>query len=265
MITTGKLIEIMQEWAPSAHAEEWDNVGLLIGDASHTVSKVLVALDATEAVVNEAITGGFDFIITHHPLIYNPIKSITAADSSGKKIIALIKHGIGCYCAHTNLDKAPGGVNDCLAEKIGLEKLTPLIPEPLSDNTLQSFGIGRIGFLPAKMKTTELARHVKSSLNLPTIRYSGEPEKLIKKIAICGGDGSGTRYIEAAIQKGCDAYITGDLRYHCVQEALESGIVLLDITHYSGEIPIVPAIVSRLEKFVKISPSSIDGQVFSSM
>jgi dinuclear metal center YbgI/SA1388 family protein len=163
------------------------------------------------------------------------------------------------------LDKAQGGVNDCLAEKIGLEKLSPLIPEPLADNTHESFGIGRVGVLPAKMTLKELSSFVKKTLNLPAVRYSGDCDKIIQKIAVCGGDGSGARYISAAVKQGCDAYITGDLRYHCVQEALESGISFLAITHYGGEIHIVDAIVSRLKDHVEIFPSSIDGQVFTSM
>jgi len=290
MITAEWIIRQFDEWAPQACAEDWDNVGLLIGDAAQPVKKILVALDATEEVINEAISGGFDFIISHHPLVYNPIKRITSVDSTGRKIIALIKNGIGCFCAHTNLDKAIGGVNDCLAEKIGLGNLTPLIycersqisasanDKSTLNSAVQKFdavrgltegvdnlGIGRVGFLSEKMTLSQLAEHVKTALNLPSLRYSGDTNKLIKKIGICGGDGSGSRYIDAAIKQNCDVYITGDLRYHCVQEALETGIAFLDITHYGGEIPIVDEIVSRLKNHIEIFPSSIDGQVFTSI
>ncbi|MCL1884979.1 MAG: Nif3-like dinuclear metal center hexameric protein [Defluviitaleaceae bacterium] len=263
MITAEWVIKQFEEWAPASYAEEWDNVGLLVGDSNQPVKKILVALDATEDVINEAVSGGFDFIISHHPLIYNPIKRVNSADSTGQKIITLIKSNIGCYCAHTNLDKANNGVNDCLAEKIGLENLSPLIPEP--GDCEKPFGLGRVGFLPKELTLSELASHLKLALNLPSIRISGDSSKKIKKVALCGGDGSGSRFIEAAISQNCDAYITGDLRYHVVQEALESGITFLDITHYGGEIPIVDAIVSRLKPHVEIFPSSIYGQVFSSV
>lgn len=267
-MTAEKIMQILEEWAPAARAEEWDNVGLLIGDAGQEVRKVLVALDATEAVIEEAVAGGFDFIITHHPLIYNPVKRVTVADYVGKKIIALIKHGIGCFCAHTNLDKAVGGVSDLLAEKIGLEGVMPLIPEPgqgPQEPPSPQVGIGRVGFLKEETTLADFSQKVKAALGLPSVRLSGDSSKKIKKIALCGGDGSGARYIEAAISQKCDLYITGDLRYHAVAEALENGITFIDITHYGGEILIVNAIAARLKNHVEIFPSSIDTQVFSSM
>lgn len=264
MITAQWLINQMEEWAPEASAEDWDNIGLIIGDAAQPVKKVLVALDVTEEVMNEALVGGFDFIITHHPLIYNPIKRITSADSTGRKILTMVKNGIGCFCAHTNLDKAVGGVNDCIAEKIGLEEITG---EEGNGGTEPS--LLRFGYLPEEMTLSQLAAFIKTSLALSSIRFSGKWDKNVKKIGLCGGDGSGGRYIEAAIRQKCDVYITGDLRYHCVQEALESGIAFLDITHYGGEILVVPAIVSRLKKAagnaIEILPTSINGQVFNTL
>ncbi|MCL2356578.1 MAG: Nif3-like dinuclear metal center hexameric protein [Defluviitaleaceae bacterium] len=271
-MTAEALIKILNEWSPEGCAEEWDNVGLLIGDAAQPVRKVLVALDATEAVVNEAVAGKFDFVITHHPLIHDPIRKITAADSTGRKILALIRNGIGLYCAHTNIDKSAGGVNDLLAEKIGLTNVSPLIPEAYFENNAPpievcrastNFGIGRVG----RSETTlaQLAEHVKSALNLPSVRFCGDASKKLKKIAVCGGDGSGARYINAAISHGCDVYITGDLRYHAVSEAMECGLSFIDITHYGGEILIVDAIVERLKNYVEIFPSSINGQVFETL
>lgn len=268
MLTAEWIIKQFEEWAPAAYAEEWDNVGLLIGEATQPVRKVLVALDATEDVINEAVSGGYDFLISHHPLVYNPINRITSADSTGRKILTLAKNGIGCFAAHTNLDKAEGGVNDCLAGKIGLTKLTPLVPE-LSPNgrDVPSHGIGRVGFLAEKMSAAAFAEHVKKALALTSLRFSGDTQKIVEKVGICGGDGS--RYVENAIAQNCDIYITGDLRYHIVQDALESGIALLDITHYGGEIHVVPEIVSRLKNAangaLEIFPSSIDGQVFTSI
>jgi dinuclear metal center YbgI/SA1388 family protein len=258
MKTTKQIIELFESWSPASLADDWDNVGLLVGDENQPVKKILVALDATEAVINEAIHGGFDFIITHHPLIYNPVKRVTSADFVGRKILKLAKNGIGLFCAHTNLDKAAGGVNDCLAEKIGLSNPAPLIPE----ETDQKIGVGRVGFLSEKITLAQLSVHVKNSLKLQSIRFSGDSERLVQKIGICGGDGSGSRYVNAAISQNCDAYITGDLRYHCAQDALESGIALIDITHYGGEIPILDAIVARLKNDFEISATSVNGQVF---
>jgi len=263
MKTVGWIIQQMEEWAPISLAEEWDNCGLLIGDPKAPFKKILAALDVTDEVISEAIAGGFDFIISHHPLIYNPVKRVIADDSGGRKILTLIKHGIGCYCAHTNLDKAIGGVNDCLAERLGIENLTPLMEE---DSNADPVGIGRVGELPEVMTLSQLASHVKNSLNLPEIRYAGDPIAKIKTVGLCGGDGSGERYLKAAAKKGCEAYITGDLRYHAVQEALELGLNLLDITHYSSEVLIVDAIVRRLsQKGAEIHATRTKGQVLLTM
>jgi len=289
-MTAEKIMQIFEEWAPATLAEEWDNVGLLIGDVSRTINKVLVALDATEAVIDEAVKGGFDFLVVHHPLVYNPVKRITTADSVGKKILALVENKIGCFCAHTNLDKASGGVSDLLAQKIGLHDIAPLIPESHEVQGLEhnaqdalllppveiaerfsstsQIGIGRVGFLLEEKSLTALAADIKAALQLSTVRISGDGDKKIKKIGLCGGDGSGSRYMEAAIAAKCDLYITGDLRYHAVQEALERGIAFVDITHYGGEVLVIDAIVSRLRDAVpglKIFPSSIDAQVFASL
>jgi len=269
-MTAQWIIDEFEKWSPMAYAEEWDNVGLLVGSASWTVKKILVALDVTDAVIHEAITGDFDFIICHHPLIYNPVKRVTDDDSTGRKIVALIKNGIGCYCAHTNLDKAIGGVNDCLAKKIGLQNAVPLIPEecPGADGfpAEAGAGIGRVGFLPAKTTLAEFFAELKISLGISAMRFCGDGAKKIEKVGICGGDGSGQRYIDAAVSHGCDAYVTGDLRYHAAQDAVESGLALVDITHYGGEIFVLDEIIARIKNAsqnrIEIFASSINGQIF---
>jgi len=258
------LINEMETWAPAYLAESFDNVGLLIGDASMPVKKILVALDATDAVINEAISGEYNCIITHHPLIRDPLKSITAACATGQKIIFLIKHGICLYTAHTNLDKAQGGVGDCLAEKIFDEKSSPaLVKEPFSDY----IGFGRIVILKEETTLDELLNHIKAALDLTHVRYSGSLSAKIKKVGLCGG--SGMNFWQTAKDENCDAYITGDIRHHDALNALDAGLSLIDITHYSGENVIVEAIVSRLrEKAVQngldleITATSVDGQAF---
>ena len=262
MLKAQEIIDFFNNWAPQPYAEDWDNVGLILGDPTQQVKKILVALDATNAVVDEAIAGNFDFLITHHPIIYNPISRITTSDIIGNKIIKLLKNGIGCFCAHTNLDKAVGGVSDCLARKIGLENTTPLIPD--ADD---SIGIGRVGFLPSEICFLEFFLQLKKTLGMDLLRFCGDEKKPVRKIALCGGDGSGNRYVEAAIKQNCDVYITGDLRYHSAQDAVEQGLSLVDITHYAGEVLIVDEIVSQLANSfgscnVEILASLMDGQVF---
>jgi dinuclear metal center YbgI/SA1388 family protein len=228
----------MEEWADPALSEEWDNVGLLLGDAGSEASRILVALDTTENVVTQAVTGGYDFIITHHPLIYNPLKRITADDLVGSKILRLIQNKTGLYCAHTNLDTAEGGVNDILFDSLGLTEKGPLMET----------GLGRVGRLPQPMAFKAFIDLVKERLNLPELRFAGSPETLIYKAGLCGGDASAPMYWQKALEKNCQAYITGDLRYHGTLEATERGLNLIDITHYMSEKPIIQAIVNRLAR-----------------
>jgi len=266
MPTMQWVISEMESWAPISWAEGWDNVGLLIGDASEPIKKILVALDATDAVIQEAIAGKYDCIITHHPIIRDPVKNITSSDITGRKILSLIKHGISLYTAHTNLDKAPGGVNDCLAEKLGISPTIPLAKDTLNSE----IGIGRIGELPNEITLGELANHVKKSLNLKDIRYSGDISTAVKKIAMCGG--SGMSFWQAVKDANCDVYITGDVKYSDALVSLSEGICIIDVTHYSGENIIVDTIVERLRAkalqgqiALEINPTSIDGQTFQTL
>ena len=253
----------MENWAPVEAAEKWDNVGLLIGDAEASVSKILVALDASEAVVREAAEGRYDLLITHHPLIFNPINRVTRQDSVGKRVITLIENNIHLYAAHTNLDMAEGGTSDLLFEKLGLLEKNFLL-EPIDT---PPFALGRVGTLPIEMTLLEFCDYVKKRLSLKTLRFAGNPGAKIKKAALCAGDASSLRYCREAVNKQCDVYITGDLRYHDAQDALAMGLNLIDATHYASEEPITSAIVTYLKKQAAglsliIEASKTDGQVF---
>ncbi|MCL2364666.1 MAG: Nif3-like dinuclear metal center hexameric protein [Defluviitaleaceae bacterium] len=251
-VTCEWLINELETWAPTCWAEDWDNVGLLLGDATRAVRKVLVALDATDAVVREAIAGGYDFLLTHHPLIHDPLKKITAATPQGRKILALMQTGINLYASHTNLDKAAGDVNDCLFAKIDacethaggiFDKITRT---PLIDGICDTPGLGLVAALHTPMTLQDFIAHLKRALQLTDIRYSGDPSAMICKAGLCGGDASHPRYWGAALAQDCDVFITGDMRYHNAQDAVEAGINLIDITHYAGEALIIDAITTRL-------------------
>jgi dinuclear metal center YbgI/SA1388 family protein len=278
--TAGWVIEQMETWASLDLAEEWDNVGLLIGDELQPVKKILVALDLTDDVLNEAITNDCDFVICHHPPLFTPINRIVATDSVGRKIIGLIRNGIGLYCAHTNLDKATGGVNDCLAKALHFATCGALINENKNEpieppnESSADVGFGRVVHFDEPIRLIELVEHVKKSLNLPTIRYAGDSETLVTTVGLCAGSASDPRFLEAAKKQGCQAYITGDLRYHVVQGALDMGLSLIDVTHYSGEVLVVPAIAKYLRNKIEtekikseilIFESSVDGQVFKAL
>lgn len=343
-----KIIEIIDQLAPPKLATEWDNVGLLVGDYSAEVKKVMVSLDVTEAVLDQAIDQEVDLIISHHPLIFKELKTIRTDQTVGRLVIKAIRQGINIFAAHTNLDIAKGGVNDLLAEKLGLTSLEPLkitsndqlfklvvyIPagheeelrQALSErgagwignyshctfqttgtgtfkphlgtapyigrqdslekvkevrletivpasrlgkviegmlkehpyeevaydlypliNRGEEFGLGRIGYLPETVTYQEYLSQIKQVLNLHYLRYVGDLQRQIRKVAICGG--SGSSYISTAAAKGADLYITGDVDFHSAQLAESVDLALIDAGHYWTEVLIVPHLVNILEAF----------------
>jgi len=268
-VTTQWIIDVMEAWAPTRWALESDNVGLLIGDRSRPVSRVLTALDLSEDVLREAVQSRFDFVITHHPLISRhvmPINSITTDNALGKKIMTLIGNGIGLFCAHTNLDAAPGGVNDLLFELFGLEGKQHLI---LSENS-DAPTMGLMGSFSQDITLSEMARHVGNVLRLDSVRFVGNADKQIHKVGICSGNGGSL--IKHALAQKCDVFITGDISYHSALDVLEAGMCMIDATHYASEIPIAEAISSRVKKAVAdtgveliIQCSQVNGQVFKTI
>ena len=261
-MTTQWIIDTMEEWAPAKWAMESDNVGLIVGDRSRPVSRVLTALDLSEDVLREAVQGRFDFIVTHHPLISRhtmPIKSITADNAIGKKIMTLIANGIGLFSAHTNLDSAPGGVNDLLLNIIGLVDSEPLV-EPAESGFPN---LGRIGYLQDMMNLADFAGHVARALSMEHIRYVGAADMQVRKIGLCGGNG--TSLINIALEKKCDVFITGDISYHLAIDTSEAKMALIDGTHYATEIPIAGAIADYLKKMAVRQGFDIAVQSYTSL
>lgn len=248
-VTVKDIMEVMEQIAPQRLAEGWDKPGLAIGDPEREVKKVLVALDVIEPVIEEAKRIGADMIITHHPmLLFRKIESITADNPLGKRIFNLIENGIAAFSAHTNLDIADGGTNDVLAELAGLENIqileeTSVAPDGKID------GIGRIGELPRAMSFREFAKLLQERLGLDSIRLVGDGEKRIRRVALCTGAGVG--FLSVAEALGADAYLTGDIKYHEAQQAIEMGLAVADVTHYASEVLIVPVLQKKLEAAAK--------------
>lgn len=367
-LTCREVMEILETLAPRQLAVDWDNPGLNVGRMDKEVHKILVALDAIDEVVKEAISVKADLIVTHHPIIFGKFKTVNDTTPLGKRIMKLIRNDIGVYAAHTNLDIAYGGTNDTLAEMIGLKqlqviekteaealfKLVIYTPEGYeetirqamfaagagaigqysnctfaamgtgtflpgggtkpfigSENQLEyvsearvetivkekdiekalyavlavhpyeeaaydiyrveqtgrKFGIGRVGALEKELSFQTFALQVKDALGLKEMRVVGSPTAKIKKVGICTG--AGTDYMAAAKKMGCDAYITGDLRYHESQKALDMGLCVIDATHYASEVIIVPVLCRYLKEElqkrnyqIEIIPSKVDGQTF---
>lgn len=237
--------------APKALAAEWDNVGLLAGSADREVRSVLVALDITEPVVEEAERMGADLIVSHHPVIFHPVKSITDRDPSGRLLIRLVRSGTGAVCMHTNLDAAQGGVNDALASALGLQDAAPAAEG----------GIARIGTLPEAMALPGFLARVKNALRPNGLRYvdGGRP---IRKVA-AGGGACGDFLWEAAAL-GCDAFVTADLKYNHFLDAGVLGLTVIDAGHFPTEDVVCPMVVRYLrEKFpeVQVEKSAVHREV----
>ncbi|HLR03865.1 MAG TPA: Nif3-like dinuclear metal center hexameric protein [Virgibacillus sp.] len=330
-VTAEDIFKVMEDWAPTHYAYDWDNVGLQIGSYTKPVSKIMITLDVLDSVVDEAIANDVDLIIAHHPLLFKPLKELNLQSPQGRVIQKLIKHDITVYASHTNLDVTNGGVNDMLCDALqihsrdilvdekteALYKIVFYVPESHEDTfretignsgaghignyshcTFQSsgqgtfkplegtnpyigstnelekvnelrmetivkqtdlarvidelitkhpyeepaydiyllankgdaYGLGRIGILQDPMTPQAFADHVKNSLNVPWVRMTRGHKDNIKTVAVLGGSGEG--YFKAALNKGADAYITGDVTFHIAQDADELGLSIVDPGHH---------------------------------
>ena len=236
MITVQQVEQKLFDWAPRQLAESWDNVGHLVGDPDREVRRILVSLDITERVVQEAIDGGFDLIVSHHPVMnctWHPVQTLRTDDRQGRILTKLTENRISAICMHTNLDAAEGGVNDVLAQKLGLEELMPLTEEK----------IGRIGTLKCEMPLVEFTRFVIESLGCNGLRYTdcGKP---VHRVAV--GGGACGDYIPQAIAAGCDTFVTSDLKYNDFLDT--EGLNLIDAGHFPTENVVCPALQDRLQR-----------------
>lgn len=246
MPTVAEVEQALFEVAPREGAMEWDNVGHLLGDPDQVVSHALVALDITEWVADEAITSGCQLIVSHHPIMncrWLPVQSIREDTPQGHLLLKLLRHGVAAICMHTNLDVAEGGVNDVLAERLGLADLVPLC-----DN-----GLGRVGTLEEPVSLETFARFVTRALGCNGLRYA-DAGKPVSRVAV--GGGACGEFEDTAIWAGCDTFVTSDLSYHQFLDAKGKGINLIDAGHFPTEDPICAKIVSYLaDRFPELSVS----------
>ncbi len=210
--------------------EDYDNAGFLLGDPARECTGALVALDLTEAVVEEAIEKHTNLIVTHHPFIFGGVKRITPANAVGRLIMTLVKNDLAVYAAHTNLDNLKDGVNGILGQVLGLTDCHIL--RPLAGQPSPEVGAGMVGTLPYPLPTSAFLEQVKMSLGLPLLRVSDIARPVVSRVAFCGG--SGSFLIEEAVAQGADVYLTGDMKYHDFQRA-EGRITLVDIGHFESE------------------------------
>lgn len=230
------LIAWLEEIAPRRWAEDWDNVGLQVGTLDRRVDKVMLSLDVTESVVEEAIATGCQMIIAHHPPIFRPLRSLRTDLAQGRMLALLIKHDITVYAAHTNLDMAPtGGVNAVLADLLGLQNREPL--NLVGTDPERSLGLK--GSLPERISFASLIERVKEDLHVPRLRFVGDGAATVKKLAIYSGSGGEQVYRAAG---RVDVLITGDVSYHQALDAQSFGLCVIDAGHYWTEWPIIPTL-----------------------
>ena len=232
------IIQVIEEFAPLSIQEGWDNSGLCVGSPEDEVTSVLLALDCTPELVDEAMACGADMIITHHPLIFSGLKKISPEDMIGAAVIKAIKAGIAIYAAHTNADKVLEGVSGAMAARLGLVDVEVL------DLDGEGTGLGAVGNFPEPMTADQAIALVKEKFALKSMKASKPVEGMISRVAMCGG--SGGSLIGAARKAGAQLYISGDISYH--NFFTPEDFMIMDIGHYESEIEIVEILFSLLRK-----------------
>ena len=231
----------LEELSPREYAEKWDNVGLLVGRKDKEVNTVYIALDATDEVIDAAIECEADMLITHHPMIFSPLKSVRADDFIGRRILKLAKYDISYYAMHTNFDVM--GMADAAADEINL--LDRDVLDVTYEDEIGTEGLGRVGRLEEPMSLYELCDFVKERFDLDTVKVFGDLDSVVDVCAIAPG--SGKSMLNAAIEKGADVIITGDIDHHEGIDSVAKGLSIIDASHFGIEKIFVP----YMEEFVR--------------
>ena len=218
------VIKYLESKYPKNLAYDWDNVGLQVGSLNKKVKKVLVTLDVTKEVVIEAVNQNVDLIISHHPLIFKPISSVSIESPRGWMINRMIKHDIALYAMHTNFDLADGGMNDVLSNL--LEIKNPQLLDTID-------GIGRFGEIEA-INMADFIEKVKRILDIEHVRLIGSLEKIVRIVGVSGG--SGSNHVGQAKRQNCDVYLTGDVTYHTALDCIQMGLNVIDVGHYAEKV-----------------------------
>lgn len=261
MTTVKDVYDLVQKKAPFELQLGFDNAGFLVGRGDAPVKRILVALDITEPVVEEAVKAGCQLIVAHHPVIWGGAKTVTDGTPTGRKLLAMIEHGIAGICAHTNLDAVADGVNDALAEKLGLTDIGQLKQDGV-DGQGRPYGIGRVGTVDER-RAEEFAAFVKEALGSNGVRYvdGGRP---VRTVAV--GGGSCSDMMKDALALGCDTFVTADVKYDGFLDARALGLNLIDAGHYPTENVVCPVLKKWLEEGldgVEVMLSASHHEVFS--
>lgn len=236
---------------PRAWAEDWDNVGLLVGDPEWEVSRIAVSLDATAESVRAAVGKGCQMLLVHHPAIFRPLSRIVAPSPAAQMIGCAIRDEIAVYSAHTNWDSSPEGVNVILSRLLGLTNVAPIL-QPHEG----AWGMGAIGDLPDPMTVGTLARHAKRAWGLSTLLTYGDDERPLSKAALCGG--AGGDLLHATIERGAEVYITADVSYHYLLHAQLTQTHLIVVNHGEMERASLPALCELVREATALEVTLLD-------
>lgn len=233
MTTLQRILTTLDELAPLRTAESWDNVGLLVGDRSREVHRVMCCLTVTDATLDEAIESEAELIVTHHPIPFKPVPRITADSTTGKLLLRAIEHRIAIYSPHTAWDNSEVGINAQFAKRIGLQNVRPLVPFAADMRAPLGTGTGRCGTLPTETSIESLQNTLVKSIPHCNFRHTHSIQRVVQKVGIvCGSGGS---LLSLAIQAGCDAMLTGEATYHQCLEAEGNNVALLMVGHFASE------------------------------
>ena len=230
MTDLNTVCKYLDQFAPPRLAEDWDNVGLLVGDRQRDVRRVMTCLTITPASAEEGVREGADLIVTHHPLPFRPLKRLTADSTPGRLLLQLIRAGVAVYSPHTAFDSAAAGINQQLAEGLGLCDIVPLVAK---SEDMPDLGSGRCGNLAPPLTLAELAERLKAFLRLDGLHVVGPAEMRLSRVAVaCGAAGE---FLDPAQHAGCDTLVTGETTFHTCLEAEAQGMALLLPGHFASE------------------------------
>ena len=221
-----EIVAALERLAPLRLQDEWDNSGLQVGFPESEISGILVCLDITEAIVDEAVAKGADLIVSHHPLLFKPLRQVSDATYQQRCVVRALSAGISIYSAHTSLDNAPGGVNHRIAQLLGLQDLRWLVPLAGEDA-----GSGLVGVLPQPETDRAFFARVKRLFGVQCLRHSATDGRKIRRVALCGG--AGAFLLRDAIAAGADCFLSGEFHYHDYFE--NGGVLLCELGHYQSE------------------------------
>lgn len=240
--TVGAWVDVLDGLYPPTDAADWDHSGLQLGARSWRVDRVLVALDVTAAVIDEAEAVAGTLVLAHHPLLLHPLRALTPSTAAGALALRAARAGVPIVAAHTNLDAAADGTgtSDPVVTLLGLEQVVPLCP-PAAPGARP---MGRVGDLPEPLTLQELAARIARGLPAPGSRRCGDAGRRITRVAVLGG--AGTSAIPDALRAGADVLVTGDVRHHVALDALELGLALIDAGHHATEVAAMPAFAARI-------------------